>query len=369
MSTNRETLQWLFGEDKISVAWSPLFTEKPEPPLAKLDWDRVDGMLLGLAIGDALGASTEGLRPRFRKRIFGEIRDYLENPHTGQHLGYPTDDTQLAFWTLEQALDDGRFVPENLARRFCSRPIFGLGNSVNEFVRRHREEKLPWYESGPPSAGNGALMRIAPMVVPHLDSDTSEMWVDTALSAMITHNDPASIAACLSFVRMLWQLLQMNKPPPRDWWRSAYVETAALLEGETTYRPRGGKYWRYEGPMWRFVDERLLRADQRRLSSRVACDSWWSGAYLMETLPSALYILMRHAKDPKKAIVRAVNDTVDNDTIAAIVGAAVGALHGRSSLPRRWIEKLTGRTQRDDDGRVFELLAAARGKWGRNSRL
>ena len=58
-----------------------------------------------------------------------------------------------------------------------------------------------------------------------------------------------------------------------------------------------------------------------------------------------------------------VNDTRDNDTIAAIVGAAVGALHGREALPDRWVDKLTGRTTDSDDGRVFELIEKARVKW------
>jgi ADP-ribosylglycohydrolase len=61
----------------------------------------------------------------------------------------------------------------------------------------------------------------------------------------------------------------------------------------------------------------------------------------------------------------AVHDTKDNDTVAAIVGAAVGALHGRAGLPARWIDDLLGRTTDCDDGRVFELLEAARVKWWR----
>ena len=72
---------------------------------------------------------------------------------------------------------------------------------------------------------------------------------------------------------------------------------------------------------------------------------------------------MRHGHNPEEAIVRAVNDTKDNDTVAAIVGAAVGALHGRSGLPARWIENLLGRTTDSDDRRVFQLLEAARVKW------
>jgi ADP-ribosyl-[dinitrogen reductase] hydrolase len=73
-----------------------------------------------------------------------------------------------------------------------------------------------------------------------------------------------------------------------------------------------------------------------------------------------LYILPRHAHDAEEAIVRAVNDTHDNDTVAAIVGAAVGALHGRRALPGRWQAGLLGRTRESDDGRVFELIDAAR---------
>jgi hypothetical protein len=81
-------------------------------------------------------------------------------------------------------------------------------------------------------------------------------------------------------------------------------------------------------------------------ASGSACDEWYSGAYLLETVPSVLYILMRQGADPEEAIVRAVNDTQDNDTIAAIVGAAVGALQGAAALPARWVEGLPGRTRR-----------------------
>jgi len=84
-----------------------------------------------------------------------------------------------------------------------------------------------------------------------------------------------------------------------------------------------------------------------------------------KTVPTVLYLLMRHGRDPEEAIVRAVNDTKDNDTIAAIVGAAVGALHGAGALPARWRDGLLGRTTADDDGRVFELLDRV-GEWTRS---
>jgi len=72
-----------------------------------------------------------------------------------------------------------------------------------------------------------------------------------------------------------------------------------------------------------------------------------------------IYVLMRHAGDPEQAIIRAVNDTKDSDTVAAIVGAAVGALHGRRALPDRWVHGLLGRTREDDDCQVFALVESA----------
>jgi ADP-ribosylglycohydrolase len=80
-------------------------------------------------------------------------------------------------------------------------------------------------------------------------------------------------------------------------------------------------------------------------------------------LVERLFMLMRGGCDPEEAIVRAVNDTKDSDTIAAIVGAAVGALHCRAALPERWVRGLKGRIGYSDDGRVFELLERARLKW------
>ncbi len=86
-----------------------------------------------------------------------------------------------------------------------------------------------------------------------------------------------------------------------------------------------------------------------------ACDRWYSGAYVLETAPCALYILMLHAADPEEAIERAVNDTWDNDTIAAIVGA----LHGAAALPKSSRDGLSGRTAEEDEGRIWSILRGA----------
>jgi ADP-ribosylglycohydrolase len=317
-------------------------------------------MLLGIAIGDSLGITTEGMLPFRRHLAYGELRDYIPNRYVDEARGFPSDDTQLAFWTLEQLIEDRGLVPENLAQRFlCSGRIFGMGSTVRSFLR-NLQSGMPWHKCGPASAGNGALMRIAPLLVPHLQSGGTNVWIDTALAAMLTHNDRASISSCLAFVAMLWDLLDMSSIPESSWWVERYVDLARDLEGDTKYCPRGGKFSDYEGPLWQFVEEKLSWAYSEGMSVLDACSAWYSGAFLLETVPSALFVLMRHAHDPEEAIVRAVNDTKDNDTIAAIVGAAVGALHGREGIPNRWIDNLSGRTTDRDDGRIFDLINSAK---------
>ncbi len=134
MRSNREVLDWLFETGRIAVDRAPLF-DTPPPPAGAMDFDRVRGMMLGLAIGDALGNTSESLSPAQRRTFFGEVRDYLPNPFAdGRRVGLPSDDTQLAFWALERILADGGLVPENLARTFSERSIFGIGQTVSGFL-------------------------------------------------------------------------------------------------------------------------------------------------------------------------------------------------------------------------------------------
>jgi len=359
---NRATLQRLFAEDAIDLQESPILDQGPPLSRVGVDFDKAEGMLLGLAVGDALGATTESRTPQERREALGEIRDYLLNRHVHECRGFPSDDSQMAFWTLEQLLRDDGLIPENVAARFSRDRIFGIGATVRDFLTNLKSGK-PWYACGPKSAGNGALMRIAPVLIPHLKEPSAELWTDSVLCSMMTHNDAGSTACCVAFVGMLWDLLPMTSAPEPTWWLDRFIEIARPLEGDTTYRPRSPSV-DYQGPIHRFVDEFVRAAYQEQKPVVDACNHWYSGAYLLETMPSVIYILMRHAHDPEEAIVRAVNDTRDNDTVAAIVGAAVGALHGRDAIPQRWIENHSGRTTDRDDGRIFELIRDARRRWG-----
>jgi ADP-ribosylglycohydrolase len=361
---NADKLRLLFRWKFIDLQKDHFLYSRPLAASKPPDFDRVEGMLLGLAIGDALGATTEGQLPARRNAERGQVTDYLPNRYADDRpVGLPTDDSQLAFWTLEQLIADEELVPEHIAESFCTRQIFGSGGTVRQFITNYRDKHLPWYRVGVKSAGNGAIMRIAPVLLPHLRHGGRGLYADAAIAAMLTHNDAASTAACVAFVDMLWQLLQMDAPPPSGWWLEAYCNIAGKLEGDTQCSPRMAGL-DYQGPAWQFTRDEVNRAVDEKKSVVDACNHWGSGAYLLETMPTCIYILTQYGHDPEEAIIRAVNDTKDNDTVAAIVGAAVGALQGKSKLPERWIKGLLGRTGEKDDGRVFELIEQARIKFG-----
>lgn len=356
-----DDIRELFRRRRIRVAIDP--ETLPAPRFRGTDWDGVAGMLVGLAIGDSLGNTSESSLPADRRAAHGEIRDYLPNRHAcNERVGLPSDDTQLAFRTLEHLLENaGKLDPARLADKLASGRIFGLGSTVRSFLSARREGGH-WLEAAQESAGNGALMRIAPVLLPHLSAPGPGLWRDAVIASAVTHNDFASNASCAAFVAVLLEALGVTPPVPRMFWLERFVEVAGALEGRAQrYEPRAPRYAGRRVSLADFTREVVAEALRARLPAVDACNAWYSGAFLLETVPSVLYILERHGNEPEEAIVRAVNDTRDNDTIGAIVGAAVGALHGLDALPRRWREGLLGRTDEGNDGHVFDLVERARG--------
>lgn len=366
------------------------------PPRDQATRDRLRGMILGPAVGDALGNTSEGLIPEDRRLGHGEIRDYLPNRHAGnRRVGTPSDDTQMAAWTLESLLRTSHsegpdrpartraagdntdlseatepraaLDPDDLAATFASRPLFGVGGTVLRFLRAYGRQSrgggpISWWELGQPSAGNGALMRIAPLCFPHLRAPSPALWRDVINATTLTHADEMAVASSVGFVGLLFGCLAWRapEPPPAAWWLETFLRYARPLETGVRYEPRVPTD-DFRGSLCDFVSDRLTTALAEGWTVRRVSDTWYSGAYLLETVPTVLATLALHGASPEEAIIRAVNDTYDNDTVAAIVGAAVGALHGASALPQRWLDRarLPGRTQENDDGRLYEILDQA----------
>ncbi len=315
-------------------------------------WDRVRGMLLGVALGDSLGASTRQLQPADRRANYSQIGDYVSTKGT-RTRGGPSDLTRLTFWSLEAMVLEGDFEPEVVAEALSRRAFTGGGEALKGFIE-NMGKSVPWTRAGVTSAGNGALVRIPAVVASRL-FQRGALFVDSILFAGLTHRDSAALSSAAAFGQMLYDLLRLNAPPSAAWWWESYVEHAAAVETDHKYSSRAGG----SSTLSAFVQQQLPQAYQADQTVEEACRHWGSGSYLMETVPSALYILARHADDPEQAMLRAVNDTVDNAAIAALVGAALGALHGDSCFPRRWVDENDFRTGADDQGAVLRILDQA----------
>lgn len=348
----RARLEALHEAGRIRLATLPRpYLPPRQRGAGTLPADRVKGILYGAAIGDALGNTSESMRPSQRLRLYGEIRHYLPNKHAaGIKLGLPSDDTQLTVWTLESLLEHGQPDLAAIADTYAGNRIYGIGRTMSAFLETHRGAADPW-DARQHSAGNGALMRVAGAFLPHAWTLDPGMPDTIALTSALTHDHAASTAACIALAHILADLLYSGgKVHPGYFWER-FVEIARELEGdsELTSRVPGDDY---RGPLWSFVADRVPAALWSGQSAVDACNQWRSGAYLLETVPSILMLLEHYHDDPEEAIVRAVMDTWDNDTIATVVGAVVGAIHGFDALPKRWVRDLSGRTGSDDDGRL-----------------
>jgi ADP-ribosyl-[dinitrogen reductase] hydrolase len=288
MIDNTGTLQDLISQKLIRLSDSAFLHETPQP-LLNFDFSKVEGMLLGVAIGDSLGATTEGKIPEERFYRYGEIKDFLPGKRSNYHpVGVPTDDTQLTFWTLKQLIADYGLIPENLAKRFIKHHIVGIGNTTKEFLRNYKDKGRPWYKSGLDSLGNGALMRIAPITLPYLKNPHQSMFADAALDTMITHNSNINIACCIAFVNLLWQLLSLKNPPRSNWWINTFCGVAEQMENKTS---------KSLSDYTRGVVTKVLLKNTPIID---ACNEWGSGANLFETVPSVIYILPRPDTNQKQ---------------------------------------------------------------------
>jgi ADP-ribosylglycohydrolase len=367
----RQKIQYLHASNLIRMAAlpgdyvRPRHNEREKGPLAA---DRVKAILWGTAIGDALGNTSESMTASDRRRWHGEIRHYLPNRHASeQRIGLPSDDTQLTVWTLETLLEHGGPDLPALARAYSGQRIFGIGRTMRQFLRDLEAtgtgmEKV-WL-ARQHSAGNGALMRVAGAFLPHAWTLDAGLLDTVAITSALTHDDPSSTAACVAFARILADLLSLKKPVADGWFCEAFLETAGPIEGPVKLRSRvpGDDF---EGSVCEMVRQRVMPAlKEEGLSVSSACNRWYSGAFLLETVPSVLYILERCKSDPQEALCRAVMDIWDNDTVAAIVGAVMGAMHGMDAFAPAWIECLSGRTTEDDDGRLDRIYDRLRALGG-----
>ena len=286
---------------------------------------KVRGTLFGVAVGDALGAPNEG-EPRGKLR---ERRLERLAPHNGLPAGAVTDDTQLTLALMESLLARGTLDPEDLVRRFVALApsLVAAGWATRQALER-LARGAAWWLAGSASAGNGAAMRVAPVGLLLEGPDVQRRAA--LLQAIVTHRDRTAAAAAVANALIVGWLARGGPPSVAmlDW-------AANALEGFEV--PLAGRSPRKQAST---VAARLREVAAFDGELDEALERFGTGAFVLESLPSALFIFMRYADEPERALLEAAHAGGDTDTIASLVGGWLGAYLGdrglRSGTPSNW---------------------------------
>ena len=271
----------------------------------------VEGVLIGTAVGDALGLPHEGLGPeRIAKRL---TRGGLRHGMLGGR-GLLSDDTEHASM-VARALAQSRGDGEAFARSFAAqlrRWLLSLPPGIGLATLRASVRLclgLPPSRSGVDSAGNGPLMRAALLGVwAEGDGQLADL---VRVSSRMTHTDPRAEDGALLVARLARQLAA-----------GSWDLTAADEIRDPEFRARVEEAAQFEG-------------DLRAFRETAGFERGVSG-FVVHTLTAVVWCVRE--PDPVAALERAVRLGGDTDTVAAIVGALVGARDGVQAWPTAWVE-------------------------------
>jgi ADP-ribosyl-[dinitrogen reductase] hydrolase len=295
------------------------------------------GCMLGLAVGDALGKFSE-MQPReVILEKYGVLQTYPEEFGPFSMPGAITDDTQMSIWVAEHLLEQGSLAPIDLARKFVSEEIRGIGAAIQEFVKLFRDEGLPWYLSGWESAGNGGAMRAAPVTLFHV-TDYNAMKRDVGLQTYITHRDQMAIAG--SVVQATAVAMACHTQPGTLQNRKARANFMLMLT-ESIRGMETNPYYseRYErDTLFRRLTEDLPFYIE--WSPEYVLSQWGNGPYVLESLPFALYCFLRSPENFEETLHTAVNYGGDTDTVASMACAIAGAYNGAHVIPEKLLHGL-----------------------------
>ena len=225
-------------ETPTQVDWVKTWPQRRRGVQQIMLCDRYRGALLGLAVGDALGTTLEFKAPG----TFRPITDMIGGGPFGLEPGQWTDDTSMALCLAESLIEKRSFDPADQMERYCrwwqegylssTGTCFDIGITVRKSLESYLRSGEPFAGSTDPfTAGNGSLMRLAP--VPLAFRRNIELAIhNAAQSSRVTHAAPTSLAACHCFAGLLLGALVgrskedllspfFHPAPDRDHWSSS----------------------------------------------------------------------------------------------------------------------------------------------------
>jgi len=276
--------------------------------------------LLGLSVGDALGAKLEGA-PFDAGRLDGSFAP--------DGLSRWTDDTQMALGIVETLLAAGTMEQDLLAttfgRRFESWRGYGPGMHVVLPRLRSGESWTGLREAVFPrgSFGNGSAMRVAPLGAYFHDAPVDTVVVEAERSAEVTHAHEEALTGAAAVAVAAW-LAARSRSRPAPTFDELFSATRAPLDPASRVSRR--------------VDAARELGASASLDVAVAELGNGSKLSCADTVPLALWIAFRHLDDFPTATLHAMAAGGDTDTVAAGVGGVVAARVGIDGIPEEWRE-------------------------------
>ena len=289
--------------------------------------DAIHGLMIGVAIGDAVGLSREGLSRRGALKMFGRPKlAYRLLPGVGVY----SDDTQLMLMSAQSILRSfsewrpfSRSYLSRLGWYALSLPAgAGKATMIAALKSWLRVTGLP---SGCNSAGNGPVTRAMFLTLAlHGTDHRIAKWVED--STRLTHTHPLAIDGCLVISR-LTQLAGIT------WTKSLDVSEALQQAVSVSKEPE----------LRNKLAELKPFLDRSRSPSAVARHFGWEkgiSGFIVPTTVMAAYCFLRYPNNFDQAVRSAIRLGGDTDSVAAIVGGLVGAHIGYQKLPSDLIERL-----------------------------
>ena len=310
---------------------------------------RARGCLIGLAVGDALGTTLEFTRPRapaFPNLATGPHRSVTGGGPFKLQAGQVTDDTEMAV-CLADSISKMRGFDVEDARATYQRwtaSAFDIGNQTRAVLSSDAATATDvlavsrgyWVANSRAPAGNGSLMRTAPIGVA-FHADSSRLREASLLDSAVTHFDPRCRFACAAFNESI---------------ALAVSSSANVTPAEMLNQARGSLSAALVVVLRELDDPEDVDA------ARKACDALsgdldaaaeddphlYGDIHLQDTAGFVrvafrlAYWELMHAPSLEAGLIDVVNRGGDADTNGAITGALMGACFGEGAIPSGWID-------------------------------
>lgn len=270
---------------------------------------RAQGCLLGQLAGDALGSLVEFRSPDDIRRHYPDgMRELADGGTWSTLAGQPTDDSEMALALARALVRDGQYDPLSVRAAYVewlhSQP-FDCGNTVRDGLSGHLNHS---------SQANGALMRISPLGIFCTQRGVDQAAAWAAEDARLTHPHPVCVQVNALFVVGLAHAIRTGCDGA-DLYQHVLERAAAMPVA---------------GP---------LMAAIRAAALAPPADYVHQQGWVLIAFHNALWQLL-HAPTLEAGVVDTVMRGGDTDTNAAIVGALLGAVHGRESIPAQWTDRV-----------------------------